>query len=922
MTKTLERFQAGTGLGWVDMKFDPRDGQERDQAIEFYRNNRIYGWIQGRALESLAAHIGWIMRESPPGLPSSDALRAMGEALYAKLLAVCLPVHANTPSFYFVMDPEGQPLFDDDKNDAVTLSHLFALKGLFAFALSQGKNDDLERIASFLRHAVDEAVQGRCRNDQIFFEPGGQFRRPAPRRGYEGQMIALGACELLYNHSGRAEDLGRAEKILSSVLLNFLYTNKAGEPALVEALDGQGKPLVEDGRVRTNPGHAIEFVGLSLQLFRRALRPLPESRTLELLRRIAWRCAAVGRAPHGGIYRSIDAEDGSPIDSACPWWSSFEAARTFAELYLAAGDDAQRLRCAQVAASFIATIEKAYIGHSRLGIPVQTISAEGTVLPAIPATPDLDSGYHNGIPLIDVLEVIDEAGCLFCGASEAELPPRLGVLLQGHIARTGKADDQKDPLKVRACRLKAPGGQALLVSADVLEFSKAWASRLERKLAALCGIEKKAVFLFATHSHTAPAAIDLGLLKQDKAFLLSLEAAMLEAAQAANAAMLPAAPLFLETRLQPFGINRRSSDPGSGKIIMKPNPAGPLDDSLSSLFFIDARGMPKALLFNMALHPTSLGVSLSSISADYPGLAASILGKAFGGAIALPLQGACGDVRPNITTADGTEFAEGRYEDAQRIAAGIAQALEAGLAHSIQNGLAKGEKIRWLQSCRLTAAKKNVLLPYAAQPIKAELEALIRDCENLIHTVEKGAAEGAAASQAPRGFAATHVAPSAPSDQGRAATHGAPSAPAASTAQDFATTHGAPLLEAQSFLAWARRLKSQSFDAQGRYKGPAATRARFGLVALGKELQLFAVPGELFCRIGMDLKSRALPAKLLVCGYGGGTVGYIPSEEAFYQGGYEVESAYRYYGAPAALSPDTEKRIHAIFKGLQREVAP
>jgi len=72
----------------------------------------------------------------------------------------------------------------------------------------------------------------------------------------------------------------------------------------------------------------------------------------------------------------------------------------------------------------------------------------------------------------------------------------------------------------------------------------------------------------------------------------------------------------------------------------------------------------------------------------------------------------------------------------------------------------------------------------------------------------------------------------------------------------------------------------------------------------------------------MDLKSCALPAKLLVCGYAGGTVGYIPSEEAFSQGGYEVESAYRYYGAPAALSPDTEKRIHTIFKRLQREVAP
>jgi hypothetical protein len=70
----------------------------------------------------------------------------------------------------------------------------------------------------------------------------------------------------------------------------------------------------------------------------------------------------------------------------------------------------------------------------------------------------------------------------------------------------------------------------------------------------------------------------------------------------------------------------------------------------------------------------------------------------------------------------------------------------------------------------------------------------------------------------------------------------------------------------------------------------------------------------------MDLKKSDLPAKLLVCGYSGGTLGYIPSEEAFSQGGYEVESAYRYYGAPAALSPNTETRIHAIFEVLRREV--
>ncbi|GAB1481554.1 hypothetical protein MASR2M78_03690 [Treponema sp.] len=32
--------------GWIDMKFDPVDGTERDASQENYRKDRVYGWIQ------------------------------------------------------------------------------------------------------------------------------------------------------------------------------------------------------------------------------------------------------------------------------------------------------------------------------------------------------------------------------------------------------------------------------------------------------------------------------------------------------------------------------------------------------------------------------------------------------------------------------------------------------------------------------------------------------------------------------------------------------------------------------------------------------------------------------------------------------------------------------------------------------------
>ena len=77
------------------------------------------------------------------------------------------------------------------------------------------------------------------------------------------------------------------------------------------------------------------------------------------------------------------------------------------------------------------------------------------------------------------------------------------------------------------------------------------------------------------------------------------------------------------------------------------------------------------------------------------------------------------------------------------------------------------------------------------------------------------------------------------------------------------------------------------------------------------------MPGEAFSRIGRALKDAAAPSTLFICGYSGGSVGYIPTAEAFAQGGYEVEQAYMFYGRPAALDPSAESLISRIYLELR-----
>ncbi|GAB1481551.1 hypothetical protein MASR2M78_03660 [Treponema sp.] len=136
-------------------------------------------------------------------------------------------------------------------------------------------------------------------------------------------------------------------------------------------------------------------------------------------------------------------------------------------------------------------------------------------------------------------------------------------------------------------------------------------------------------------------------------------------------------------------------------------------------------------------------------------------------------------------------------------------------------------------------------------------------------------------------------------------------------AEGFAGSHENPLLIARTYLAWAEKLLKASFDADRRYIGKRGVPASFSCWSLGRSLVFFTLPGEAFCRIGKSLKTAALPSAAMVCGYCGGSVGYIPTSDAFKEGGYEVESAFRFYGFPAPLAADTGKTIIELFESMR-----
>lgn len=85
-------------------------------------------------------------------------------------------------------------------------------------------------------------------------------------------------------------------------------------------------------------------------------------------------------------------------------------------------------------------------------------------------------------------------------------------------------------------------------------------------------------------------------------------------------------------------------------------------------------------------------------------------------------------------------------------------------------------------------------------------------------------------------------------------------------------------------------------------------------------LPLLFVPGEVFATAALQIRSK-LPSRKtpFIVSLADGVPGYIPSEEAYSSGGYEVAEAHRYYGLPGAFARGSAE---ALVAAALRVAAP
>jgi hypothetical protein len=101
-------------------------------------------------------------------------------------------------------------------------------------------------------------------------------------------------------------------------------------------------------------------------------------------------------------------------------------------------------------------------------------------------------------------------------------------------------------------------------------------------------------------------------------------------------------------------------------------------------------------------------------------------------------------------------------------------------------------------------------------------------------------------------------------------------------------------------------------------RAPTSVTTDLQVVRIGP-VRFAAIGAEVFSRMAADLRSACGP-RCYVVGYANGDIGYLPPQEVYAEGGYEVEMAYKFYGSNFMVAAGGFERLRDRAAVLLNEV--
>jgi hypothetical protein len=457
---------------------------------------------------------------------------------------------------------------------------------------------------------------------------------------------------------------------------------------------------------------------------------------------------------------------------------------------------------------------------------------------------------------------------LLAGVGRCDITPAPGTPQGGWGAQTHQRGSGADmPFYATALVVSDGEEPAAIVDVDAIGFDREWTDRILDAIAALTGLRRERIRFSCTHTHSGPNTFRLATIGEglDMAlgYLESLPRRIAAAVWQARENLRPAR-CAAGTGSCAINVNRRlrTSD---GAVVVGRNWQGVTDPTVRVVRFDDLDERPLATIVHYACHGTTMAWQTRMFTPDFPGPARKVVEEQVGGAC-LFLQGAAANLTPRRGfTGDCAVY--------RRL--GTILGLEASrIALEIET-LPRRERFLGVMPSGAPIAL------YDDEPILAD-PPLFRVAQRIIQLPAKKFR---------------------PPEELEA--------------------------EAESLVAQMNRLRREGTENELRLATAKATQAgwRAGNARLyyGKEwiewemqcirigaIALLSVAGEPFIEIAHRIVAESPFEHTLFSGYSNGGFGYIPTREAFAEGGYEIEAT--------PFSPDAADALVAEAVRLLQEM--
>lgn len=239
------------------------------------------------------------------------------------------------------------------------------------------------------------------------------------------------------------------------------------------------------------------------------------------------------------------------------------------------------------------------------------------------------------------------------GVARTIITPRENIWMSGYAARNKPAQGTIHDLWAKALALEdADGNKALLITADIIGFSREMSTAVCDKLMTKFNLDRKNIVLSSSHSHSGPVinsnlfgiypAFDDLQKKQIEENRQFVETQMIDVASRAMS-NLSSAQLSSGVGIARFAVNRRENS-WTDENIYDSEVKGPSDHVVQVFKVSDPEGIPTVVLFGYSCHATCL--SIHEWSGDYPGFAQIALELNNPGLTAMFFAGFGGDQNP------------------------------------------------------------------------------------------------------------------------------------------------------------------------------------------------------------------------------------------------------------------------------------